>query len=109
MGWCGGVDAAVNMPQRGWGFGMGRGGGWGGGWRHRHWFYATGLPGWQRAATGGRGRGGWVPGPLSREQELVALKEHAAELGQTLDGLNARIRELEGPTDAASAAGREER
>jgi hypothetical protein len=79
---------------------MGRGGGWGGGWRHRHWFHATGLPGWQRAWMGGPGRAAWAPGALSREQELVALKEQAADLGQELDGLNARIRELEGSADA---------
>jgi len=103
-GWCGGAGTAVNMPQRGRGPGMARGGGWGGGWRHRYWYYETGLPGWQRASMGGPGLGGWALGPFSREQELVALKEEAVDLGQTLDGLNARIRELEKPTDTTPAA-----
>ena len=39
----------MNPIGRGFGFG----GGWGRGWRHRHWFYATGLPGWAPP-------GGWI-------------------------------------------------
>jgi hypothetical protein len=34
------------------GWGWGRGGGGAGGWRHRHGYYATGLPGWQRSFVG---------------------------------------------------------
>jgi hypothetical protein len=109
MGWCGGANAAINMPPRGPGFGMGRGGGWGGGWRHRHWYHATGLPGWQRAWMGWPGRGASIPGPLSKEQELVALKQQAASLGQVVDELNARIQELEKPVDATSFTGKEDR
>jgi len=102
MGYCGGfqMPGFMNpMPSRGY---FGRGRGW------RHWFYATGLTGWQRAGMG------WVPGgvgtpypppfdtPLiTREQELSALEADLRSLEQTAEGLRRRIDELKGePTGA---------
>ena len=79
-GICAGNDAPGFMSRAG---GRGfwrRGGGRGGGRGWRHWFHATGLPGWRRAAIGGPAFG--TPGshaaPIgpaaTKEQELNALK-----------------------------------
>ena len=82
MGYCSGYPypGYLNPIGRGWGFGFGRGwgfgGGWGRGWRHRHWFYATGLPGWARAGWWG----GWVPpwaAPLDPKEEKKLLQQEA--------------------------------
>jgi len=89
-GYCAGypVPGFMNpIPGRGWGlgFGWGRGRGW------RHWYYATGLPGWARA--------GWWPGPYygppSAEQETQMLKTQAEHLEAALDEIRKRISELE--------------
>lgn len=103
-GFCAGYDMPGYMnplPGRGyWGWGRGRGGGRGGGGRgRRHWFYATGLTGWQRGV-----RGGWrafppyppaydVPEP-TREQELSMLQADLRCLEQTAEQLRRRIEEL---------------
>ena len=93
-----GVPGYANpIPGRGFGLGWGRAGG-GRGWRH--WYYATGLPGWARY--------GWAPawgappaafGPYaaapSREQEAQWLKAQADALKQQLDAISQRIAELE--------------
>jgi len=91
------------LPGRGF-WGRGRGfGGRGRGWRH--WYYATGLPGWARA--------GGVPGygvpPLEafapyaaaayapvmpREGELEALRSQAEYFRGALDEVQKRIDEL---------------
>lgn len=99
-GYCAGYPVPGFMspaPGRG-GGGRGRGGG-GGGWRHRHWYHATGLPGWQRAASGWPGYAPPTPGafgpPITKEQELAALKNQAKHLEQVLDDLQKRIREVE--------------
>jgi len=58
-GYCAGypVPGFMNpIPGRGYG-GWGRGGGWG----RRNSFYATGMPGWQRAAYGYPAFGGTAP------------------------------------------------
>jgi len=81
----------------GWGLGMGRGG-----WGRRNMFYATGLTGWQRAATG------YVPpaygaappyvppyAPPTKDQELEALKAQAEGFQQALDDIRKRMQELE--------------
>jgi len=78
---------------------MGHGGGhWGGGghgWRH--WYYATGLPGWMRAG-GGFGRPGAYGFPYApattREQELELLREQAKYFNDSLEAINARLDEL---------------
>jgi len=88
MGYCASFDAP------GYGLGFGRGRGYGGrGWRH--WYYATGLPGWARA--------GFMPAmpygprwqPMSKEQETQLLKNQAEALKQELDAIVKRLEELE--------------
>ena len=109
-GYCAGypVPGFMNpIPGRGFG-GWGRGGGWG----RRNMFYATGLTGWQRAASGYPAVGGapyaapytapytapygvpYAPA-IPREQEVEALKGQAEYLEDALDGVNKRIQELE--------------
>jgi len=87
------------------GFGQGRGGGRG----RRNWFYATGLPGWQRAGYGYPAYGGdmpynmpYFPTPymphaagFSKEDELNALKGQAEYLEDSLEGIKKRVAELE--------------
>ena len=101
-GFCAGYPAPGYMnliPGRGF-FGWGRGGG---GRGHRHWFYATGLPGWQRTAYGypafGMPYGAPYAPPFSPsmtgEQEVEALKSQAEYLEDTLEGIRKRLEELE--------------
>lgn len=105
-GFCAGYPAAGFMNPA-----WGRGGGcrgWahgGGGWRHRHWYYATGVPGWQRTFVGWPG---YAPafsaafGPLmTKEQELEALKNQAKYFEQALDDLQNRISEVESSAEGA--------
>jgi hypothetical protein len=61
----------------------GRGGGRRG-WRH--WFHATGLPGWVRY--------GPYAAPPTREQEAESLRAQAEWLQDGLDAINQRIEEL---------------
>jgi hypothetical protein len=62
-----------------------RGGPWGGGRGWRHWYHATGLPGWMRFAYA----------PPSAEQEKEALKGHAKWLEDELAVIRRRIDEAE--------------
>ena len=96
LGYCAGYSSpAYSAPGyaggRGWG-----GGGWGGGGRGwRHWYYATGLPGWARA--------GYSPGwtyppyqqPMPEEQETELLRNQAEALGRELEAITKRLEELE--------------
>jgi hypothetical protein len=89
--WAGfGMPGYANpAPGRGFGPGWGRGfGGGGHGWRH--WFHATGLPGWMRFA--GYNRPYQQPDP---ESERQALRNCAEELQSELDGIRKRLDELE--------------
>ena len=99
-GFCAGYDVPGYMnpvPGRGFGFGRGRGGGWGRGWRHRHWFYATGMPGWAR---GGQWAPWGAPGLFpaasqpTAEQETEYLKGQADWLKSELETINKRLEEL---------------
>ena len=92
--------------------------GWGGGGRgRRNWFYATGMPGWTRAAAGypawGMGpqampAGGFaspMANPManpwiqpSRQQQIDALKGQAEYFEDMLDGIKSRIEEFERET-----------
>ena len=107
-GYCTGYDVpgyANPTPGRGFGMGWGRGrmGGWGrgrgGGYRWRHWYHATGLPGWLRSGYGpawgapAMAYGPYAPPP---EQELEALKEQAQWLKGEFEAISKRIGELEG-------------
>jgi len=79
---------------RGWGRGRGFGGGFGGGGRGwRHWYRATGLPGWARAGWGVN----WPDGTarISETEELTVLKEQAEAINGTLAEINQRIKDLE--------------
>lgn len=84
------------------GAGFGRGGGRGGGRGWRHWYYATGLPGWARTSGYGRGYApGYefddVSGPeFSRKSDEAAyLRQEARNLEAALKDINKRIEEIE--------------
>ena len=104
-GYCAGyaVPGYMNpMPGRGlWG---GRGGGWGaygrgrgGGRGWRNWYYATGMPGWQRTAYGYPAYGEPYPSPpeATAEEEKDMLKGEAEALKQELEDIQSRISTLE--------------
>lgn len=103
-GFCAGYSVpgyANPVGGRGYG-GWGRGRGFrGGGWGRRNWYYATGAPGWARAAQGlpaWGDPGAYAPGapaPVSAEQERADLKQQAQYLQESLDTVNKRISELE--------------
>ena len=116
-GFCAGYDVpgyANPVPGRGLGWGLvlslskgfGRGfwrrGRRGGGRGWRHWYYATGLPGWARFGYGPA----WGTPPyaaygapyaptMTREQEIEMLKGQAEYFQDALDGITKRIEELE--------------
>ena len=107
-GFCAGYPVPGYMnPVGGRGFwGRGRGfWGRGGGRGRRHWFYATGMPGWARA---GYGRPAWgaagypdapYPAPvgpaMTAEQELAELKQQAEYFQNALDEIKSRMEQLE--------------
>jgi hypothetical protein len=102
-GYCGGYSTpgyANPIPGRG-RFGFGRGRGWfgrGSGRGFRHWYHATGLPGWAR---GGRGflPFGAAAHPYEQEitpkEEMNMLKEQAEFLQNQLKDIQSRISTLE--------------
>ena len=103
LGYCAGADAPgyVN-PAPGYGRGLGRGRGWwragrgwgGGGRGWRHWYFATGLPGWARFDY----PPAWGYGPyqpMTQEQETELLKNQAEALKRELDAIAQRLEELE--------------
>ena len=103
-GYCAGNAApgsADAVPGRG---SFGRRGGRGRG--RRNWFCATGLTGWQRAATGQPAFGGGgaygvpyaapsVPPVADAEQEVDLLKRQAQGYASAIDKIKKRIAELE--------------
>jgi len=103
-GYCAGygVPGYAN-PLGGRGF-WGRGGG--GGWRNR--YYATGLPGWSRAAWGAPAWGRPPVGPAptvppyaaSSEQQTEFLKQQAEALEQQLEDIRRRLADLESQEEA---------
>ncbi len=94
--------APFGFYGRGRGYG-GRGRGAGRGWRH--WYYATGVPGWMRAQAGAPAFGGPGYGPapygygapyaVPKEEELAALKDQLDFFKSQMEDLQARIREME--------------
>lgn len=100
---------------RGFGRGLGRFFGRGGGRGWRHWYYATGLPGWYRAGSypvagtgfpsgfyrypGAGYPWAYSPGESSTvpatQQELGFLKNQAQYFQEALKEINERILELE--------------
>ena len=100
-GFCAGYDApGYGNPIPGRGFGRHF---WGRGWRGggrgwRHWYYATGLPGWMRLGFGWPAppmAAAWGAGPMPSEQELQVLRDHAEALKAEVDQISVRIEELE--------------
>ncbi len=77
--------AAAPGCMNGPGMGGGAWGGRGAGRGRRNRFFATGLPGWQRAA-------GAAP---ARDEQLALLKAQAGQVEDTLSGLRQRIEALE--------------
>ncbi len=82
-------------PGRGFGMGYGRGRGFlgrgfGGGRGWRHWFWATGLPGWMR--FGAYAAPYLQPDP---EMEKQALKNEAAALESEINSIKKRLAEIE--------------
>jgi hypothetical protein len=102
-GYCGGYDTPgyANPFPRGGGFNRPRYYGGGGGRGHRHWFYATGLPGYVRAAQGipawggAAGPGPYAPPPTVPGDELEILKSQAEYLNKALSDIKSRIDKLE--------------
>ena len=99
-GFCAGyrVPGYMNpVPGRGFGMGFGRGRGW------RNMFYATGQPGYVRAAYGmpAWGRPGWgftppeAPYAPSAKDQAGVLKEQAEFLEQQLEEIRRRLSDLE--------------
>jgi hypothetical protein len=90
------------VPGRGFGMGFGRGRGFGGGGRGwRHWFYATGLPGWAR--FGGYAVPDGYATPYQRpdpELERTALRNQAEALQSELDLIKKRMSEIEAASQA---------
>ena len=98
-GFCAGYDVpGYTNPVPGRGFGRGRGG-WGRGMGRgfRHWFYATGLTGRQRAIMGMTPYGAPYAAafaPPTREQQLEALKAQAEYFEGALTDIRKQIEEL---------------
>lgn len=103
-----GYCAGVGMPGfanpafgRGYGMGFGRGRGagnrgFGAGRGWRHWYYASGLPGWMR--FGGYATSAGYPAPYAKsdpELEKQALKNQAEALQSELDFIKKRLAEVE--------------
>jgi hypothetical protein len=89
-GYCAGFGMPGFMsPMGGRGIWGGGYGGRGGGCGWRHWFHATGLPGWMRFA------GYAAPDP---EMEKQALKNQADALQSELDLIKKRLGEIETQT-----------
>ena len=111
-GYCAGypVPGYMNpIPGRGY-WGRGAGGGRG----RRNWYYATGMPGWARAA---QGMPAWGAAPypaapfapygapyapqMTQEQELEALKQQADYFQNALGDIQKRMQELQAETEKA--------
>ena len=130
-GFCAGYSVPGYMnpiPGRGY-FGRGRGfygrgAGRGGGRGRRNWYYATGLPGWARAAQGLPAWGGRATYPyygapyaaapyanpynpgvagITPQQEAEMLKEQARAMQEEINSINQRITELESAAKAEKA------
>jgi hypothetical protein len=96
-GYCAGYDrpgAAHPWFRRGMAWWGGRRGG-GRGWRH--WYYATGLPGWARGYGPGWGEfpAYGPPAPPTREEEADMLKAQAEWLQEQLDDIQERLAKVE--------------
>lgn len=100
-GFCAGYPVPGYMNPVG-GRGYYGGGAWGRGRGYRHWYHATGAPGWMRAARGLPAWGGYgYPYPLpplptlTPQQEMEMLKAGAQGLERDLSEIRKRMEELE--------------
>jgi hypothetical protein len=86
-GYCAGYDRpGFDNPHPGYGVRYsGSYGGRGGGHGWRHWYHATGVPGWARSGYE----------PLTQESELTRLKAERDKLRGCAEALDRRIAELE--------------
>jgi hypothetical protein len=99
-----GIPGSANFsPGRGYST-WGRGRSSGRGFRNR--YYATGLFGWQRAATGwpawgaGMAANNFPAAPaMTKEQDLEALKARAKYFEDVLQDIRKQLEELEGKTN----------
>ena len=82
---------AERVPAGGF-FRRGRGGG-GRGWRN--WYYATGMPGWQRSAYGYPAYGGGTYSEPTVDEEKEMLRSEAEALKKDLQDIQNRIQTLE--------------
>jgi hypothetical protein len=100
-GYCAGFEQPGYMsplPGRGAWFRAGRGtAARGGGYGYRHWYRATGLPGWQRTWGGYPAGPGapWAPPRPEPEQELSALRSQVKFMEESVRQARERIQELE--------------
>lgn len=93
-GYCAGFSMPGYANPYAWGGGRAAWGGRG----YRHWFYASGLPGWARfGAIPGQA---WAPAagypPVAQQQEIDLLRNQARSLKEQLEAVEKRIGELEG-------------
>ena len=101
-GYCAGyaTPGYMNPGSGGAGFAYGRGRGGGRGWRNQ--YYATGMPGWQRASYGYPTYGGgpypYAPEP-SAEDEKRMLQEEVGALEQEMEAIRNRIADLDKAQD----------
>ena len=108
-GYCAGYSVPGFMnPISGGGY-WGRGGGRG----RRNWYYATGMPGWARAAQGMPAWGGVPPAvpsapygapyapQMPQEQELEVLKSQAEYFQNALEEIQKRVEELNAESEKA--------
>jgi hypothetical protein len=97
MGYCAGYNVpGFANPGPGYGLGLGWGRGWRGGGRGwRHWYYATGLPGWARYSYAPAWGYGPYGQPWTEAQEAEMLKNQAEALRRELDAISQRLDELE--------------
>lgn len=102
-GYCAGYAIPGYMNPVGGGFGRGFGHGRGGGRGFRHWYYATGLPGWARDnwAMGSVLPDRYAHGVPVRHDELEILKSQAKYFEDALEDIKQRMQELESSSAAA--------
>ncbi len=83
--------------RRGWGGHWAGGGGRGGGWRWRHWYYATGVPGWASYSVPPAWPASAAPyaAAPTPEQEITLLRGQAEWMKEQLGAIEKRITELE--------------
>jgi hypothetical protein len=82
-GYCAGYERpGYDSPYQGYGMRHASRAG-GRGWRH--WYHATGIPGWARGGIE----------PLTQESELTSLKDQSERLRSCIEAIEKRIAELE--------------